>query len=89
MDENSDSDMDRKSLHDASLLSITPPKEKKQKRAPASKKTNAQPLKVIENDGAGYDGTDESPRSKKASGATEKYQKVSDLGCLQESLCVY
>ena len=78
MDENSDSD--RKSLHDDSLLSITPPKEKKQKKAPLPKKTKAQPLKVIENDGVGYDGTNESPKPKKPSGATEKYQKVSDYG---------
>ncbi|KAI9786268.1 MAG: DNA topoisomerase 2 [Peltula sp. TS41687] len=78
MDENSDSD--RKSLHDDSLLSITPPKEKKPRKAPLPKKTTkSQPLKAIENDGVGSDGTDDAPKPKKSTGATEKYQKLTQL----------
>lgn len=79
-DEDSASDV---SLHDNSLLSNTPPSAKKQKKAPAPKKTGAKPLREIENEAIAeaidasmnLDGIDE-PNPKKGSKATEQYQKV-------------
>lgn len=63
-------------LNDDSLLSATPPSAKKQKKAPAPKKTAARPLQEVENEAMGYDGA-EDPKSKKGSKSTETYQKVS------------
>ena len=58
-----------------SVLSVTPPKEKKQKRPPVQKKVPSKPLQVLENDAPSAD-EGRRPTPKKASGATEKYQKV-------------
>lgn len=64
-------------LHnDGSILSMTPPSAKKQKRAPAAKKTGAKPLQENENEASNLDGGDD-PKSKKASKSTDQYQKVS------------
>ena len=82
-DEDSASDP---SLHDASLLSVTPPSNKKQKKAPAPKKMGSKPLREIENEAIAeaidasmhFDGADD-PKPKKGSKATETYQKLTQL----------
>lgn len=61
---------------DGSILSMTPPSAKKQKKAPAVKKTGAKPLQENENEASNIGGADE-PKSKKASKSTDQYQKVS------------
>ena len=61
---------------DGSVLSMTPPSAKKQKRAPAAKKTGAKPLQENENDAMNLDGAGDS-KSKKSSKSTDQYQKVS------------
>ena len=83
-DENSDPE--DPSLHDDSLLSVTPPSAKKQKIAPGPKKMGAKPLREVENEAIAeaieasmiYDGSDE-PKPKKKSKATETYQKLTQL----------
>ena len=72
------------SLHDDSLLSVTPPSSKKQKRGPKPKKIGAKPLREVENEAIAeaidasmhLDGAGEA-KPKKGSKATETYQKVS------------
>lgn len=65
-EENSDHD----SLDDDSLLSNTPPSAKRQKKAPAPKKTAGKPLQPIANESMGMDGTtDVKPRK-------DQYEKV-------------
>lgn len=69
---------DRASAHDASLLSNTPPSAKKQKKAPASKKTGGVPLQELENESMILDGaSDKQPP--KAKSSTDRYQKITQL----------
>ncbi|KAI9823861.1 MAG: DNA topoisomerase 2 [Phylliscum demangeonii] len=75
-DENSDAAASAKGDTD-SLLSITPPKEKKARAAPAAKKTKLQPLQALENDSTALD--EASMPAKKEAGATQRYQKLSQL----------
>ncbi|KAI9685554.1 MAG: DNA topoisomerase 2 [Bathelium mastoideum] len=75
--ENSDNERAPASLHDDSLLSNTPPSAKKQKKAPAPKKTAAKPLQEVENESLGMDGTVE-PKPASTS-ATDRYQKLTQL----------
>ncbi|KAF2773469.1 type II DNA topoisomerase [Teratosphaeria nubilosa] len=83
-DENSDIDMDDASLNDASLLSNTPPQAKKQKKAPAPKKSG-KPLIEIENQSFGMDGAADEPAptkalaQKKKGTSSEQYQKLTQL----------
>ena len=72
--EDEDSAPEVGSLHDDSLLSATPPSAKKQKKAPAPKKTAGKPLQPLENEAGSYDGAAE-PKAKKG-GSSEQYQKV-------------
>ena len=76
--EDEESDVDAASQNH-SVLSVTPPKEKKQKRPPVQKKAPAKapskPLQVLENDAPSADES-RRPTPKKPSGNTEKYQKV-------------
>lgn len=70
---------------DDSLLSNTPPSAKRQKKAPAPKKTGGKPLQPIDNESISLDGADDSkpkpkPTAKKAGTATEQYQKVGIMG---------
>ena len=70
------------SAHDDSLLSNTPPSAKKQKKAPAPKKAASKPLAEVENESFAIDGAaDERPKPKahKKGGATEQYQKLTQL----------
>jgi DNA topoisomerase II len=62
--------------HNDSILSMTPPSAKKQKKAPAVKKTGAKPLQENENEASNIGGADEL-KAKKASKSTDQYQKVS------------
>lgn len=80
------SDIDANSLNDDSLLSNdnTPPKAKKQKQAPARPaKTNAKPLVEVENESFNFDGAADAkpPSAKKGKkgGATDQYQKLTQL----------
>ena len=63
-------------LDDGSILSTTPPIAKRQKRAPTAKKAGVKPLQEIENDVVMYDGAKDESEPKKASEATDQYQKV-------------
>ena len=75
-DEDPTSDID--SMHDASLLSNTPPSAKKQKKAPAAKKAGGKPLQDIANESMNMDGpADLAPAKKKS--ATDQYQKLTQL----------
>lgn len=66
------------SNHDDSLLSNTPPTSKP-KKAPAPKKTASQPLAEMENESYAVDGAPE-PKPKAAKkGATDQYQKLTQL----------
>jgi DNA topoisomerase II len=68
-DDDADSDVD---------FANTPPSSKKQKKAPASKKTSGNPLVEIENDSMIIDEpAPAGPKSKKS--ATETYQKLTQL----------
>ncbi|KAI1497308.1 DNA topoisomerase [Biscogniauxia marginata] len=58
-------------------FSHTPPSAKKQKKAPAAKKTSGNPLAEIENDSMMLDGASDSKPKKKS--ATETYQKLTQL----------
>ncbi|KAK3939798.1 DNA topoisomerase 2 [Diplogelasinospora grovesii] len=63
---------------DASIFSHTPsPSSKKQKKAPAAKKSSGKPLAEIENDSMQIDSAPTGPKSKKTS--TEQYQKLTQL----------
>ncbi|KUJ17005.1 putative DNA topoisomerase 2 [Mollisia scopiformis] len=75
-DEDQPSDVD--SMQDASLLSNTPPSAKKQKKAPAAKKSGGKPLQDIANESMNLD---DAPASKpmKKKDATEQYQKLTQL----------
>jgi DNA topoisomerase-2 len=75
-DEDPPSDID--SMHDASILSNTPPSAKKQKKAPAAKKAAGKPLQDIANDSMNMDGPADLPAAKKKS-ATDQYQKLTQL----------
>lgn len=80
--EDEDSSPERVSEHDDSLLSATPPEAKKQKRAPTSKKAGAKagakPLQEVENEALNLDGASDA-QPKKASKATDQYQKASQV----------
>jgi DNA topoisomerase II len=80
-DENSDMDLDHDSLHDASLISNTPPSSKKLKKNPALKKSSGKPLQSIENESfAAMDEDVPKPKSKAApTNASQKYQKISHV----------
>ena len=74
------------SLHDASLLSNTPPGAKKQKKAPGPKKTGAKPLREVENeaimqaiDASMHLDETHGSKLKKGSKSTETYQKLTQL----------
>ncbi|KAM0718656.1 hypothetical protein Q7P37_005727 [Cladosporium fusiforme] len=75
--ENSDEDMDP--MDDDSLLSNTPPTAKKQKKAPAPKKAASQPLAEMENESYAVDGASESKPTASKKGATDQYQKLTQL----------
>ncbi|KAI1462087.1 type II DNA topoisomerase [Annulohypoxylon moriforme] len=60
---------------DVSGFSNTPPSAKKQKKAPAAKKSSGEPLVEIENDSMMID----SPKPAKKKTATETYQKLTQL----------
>lgn len=74
-DDEQDSQEARLNL-DGSNLSMTPPSAKKQKKAPAAKKTGAKPLQENENESLNLDGAND-PKPKKSSKSTDQYQKVS------------
>jgi DNA topoisomerase-2 len=75
-DEDQASDVD--SVHDASLLSNTPPSAKKQRKAPPAKKSSGKPLEDIENESMMLD---DAPATKpmKKKDATDQYQKLTQL----------
>lgn len=73
--EDDESEVDGKASQDASVLSVTPPKEKKQKKMAVPKKAPSKPLQLLENEAPGDDEVSV-PTPKKGAGATEKYQKV-------------
>ena len=73
--EDEDSTPERDSLHDESLLSTTPPSAKKQKKAPAPKKSTTSALKEIENEAMNVDGGSDL-KEKKSTKASDQYQKV-------------
>ncbi|KAK5125991.1 DNA topoisomerase 2 [Meristemomyces frigidus] len=80
-DEENDDDI---SMNDDSLLSNTPPSAKKQKKAPAPKKTASKPLAEVENESFNFDGAAEmepkpKPKAQKKGTATEQYQKLTQL----------
>ncbi|KAI9804695.1 MAG: DNA topoisomerase 2 [Piccolia ochrophora] len=78
-DVDDDAGKDVDTMGDDSLLSVTPPSAKKQKKARAPiKKQGGEPLKSIENEGGTFDGP-EDPKPTKGSAATEKYQKLTQL----------
>ena len=74
-DEDPPSDAD--SIHDASLLSNTPPSAKKQKKD-LPKKSAGKPLQDVANESLN-DGPAESRPAKKANSATEQYQKLTQI----------
>lgn len=80
-DEDQPSDID--SLQDASLLSNTPPSAKKQKKAPAAKKSSGKPLQDIANESMNFDDDDDddlpSMKPTKKKTVTEQYQKLTQL----------
>ncbi|KAL9038724.1 MAG: hypothetical protein Q9180_002959 [Flavoplaca navasiana] len=76
--EDEDSAPEHNSLHDDSILSVTPPSAKKQKKAPGQKKKAAKPLQEVENEAMGFDGV-EDPKPKKNTKSTETYQKLTQL----------
>ncbi|RWA14700.1 hypothetical protein EKO27_g468 [Xylaria grammica] len=71
-----DSDNDNDDAADSSF-SHTPPSAKKQKKAPAPKKSGSKPLAEVENESMNLDGVSEpKPKTKTA---TETYQKLTQL----------
>lgn len=82
------------SADDDSLLSNTPPSAKRQKKAPAPKKSSGKPLQEIDNESYGMDGANDSdakPKPKanaaKSGSATEQYQKVCVVALDLHSSC--
>jgi len=73
----SDNDDDDAALD--SSFSHTPPSAKKQKKAPAPKKSSGKPLAELENESLGLDGASEVKPKAKAKTATETYQKLTQL----------
>lgn len=71
-DNEDDDDVD-----DDSGFSHTPPSAKKQKKAPAVKKSAGKPLAELENDSVSFDDAKPTAKSKKT--ATETYQKLTQL----------
>lgn len=67
------------SMHDDTLLSNTPPSAKKQKKAPAAKKAASQPLAEMENESYAVDGAAEGKPKATKKGATDQYQKLTQL----------
>lgn len=64
---------------DESLLSNTPPNAKRQKKAPAPKKSNGKPLQPIQNEshvGNDMDADERPSKSQATAGKKEQYQKV-------------
>ncbi|KAK4991478.1 DNA topoisomerase 2 [Elasticomyces elasticus] len=70
---------DVNSIHDDSLLSNTPPSAKRQKKALPPKKSSGKPLQEVDNESFGMDGIVEAKDKAKKGGATEKYQKLTQL----------
>ncbi|KAI9823498.1 MAG: DNA topoisomerase 2 [Sarea resinae] len=66
------------SVNDDSLLSNTPPSAKKQKKAPAPKKSSGKPLHDINNEGMDLDGPSDA-KSKKATNSSSQYQRLTQL----------
>ncbi|KAI0391663.1 DNA topoisomerase [Xylariaceae sp. FL0594] len=62
-----------------SSFSHTPPSAKKQKKAPAPKKSSGKPLAELENESLGLDGAAETKPKGKSKTATETYQKLTQL----------
>ena len=73
--EDEDLTPERDSMHDDSLLSNTPPSAKKQKKAPATKKSATSVLKEIENEAMNVDGSSDT-KGKKSTNVSDQYQKV-------------
>jgi DNA topoisomerase-2 len=74
--------MEHDSLHDASLLSNTPPTAKDLKKLPGPKKSSGKPLQSIENESFAMDEDKPAKPKAKAKGsndASEKYQKISHM----------
>lgn len=88
-DENSE--RDEPSIHDDSLLSNTPPSNKKQKKAPAPKKTGGKPLQEMENETIATEtiATDMVEAKPKKGSNTDKYQKVGSMSCFSRSLLTF
>jgi DNA topoisomerase-2 len=61
--------------NDGSVLSMTPPSAKKQKKAPVAKKTGAKPLQENQNEAFNLDG-EADRKSGKVSKSSDQYQKV-------------
>lgn len=64
------------SNYDGSILSMTPPSAKKQKRAPAPKKASGKPLQENENEAFDLDGAVDPKQKKASTKSTDQYQKV-------------
>lgn len=73
--EDEESPSEGPSVHDDSLLSVTPPSAKKQKKGPAPKKSAGKPLQEIENE-AMAPNSPSAVKATKGSKATDQYQKV-------------
>ncbi len=67
------------SIEDGSMLSNTPPSAKKQKKAPAAKKSGSKPLEDIENESINMDGPSEPKPAAKKKDASQQYQKLTQL----------
>ena len=87
--EDEDSALERDSLDDNSLLSNTPPSAKKQKKAPAPKKSAMSALKEVENEAVSYDGGAESKAKKSTGKASDQYQKVRKFNVALSQAVVY
>lgn len=72
-------DEDNDPVDGDSVLSRTPPSAKKQKKAPASKKSGGKPLAEIENESMILDDVAPAPSKGKVKSASETYKKVSDI----------
>lgn len=73
-----DSIADDASIQDDSIMSNTPPSAKKQKKAPAVKKSSGKPLQPIENENETMDLDGPSETKPKKSGG-DQYQKLTQL----------
>lgn len=65
-------------MNDDSLLSNTPPSNKKQKKAPAPKKSGSAPLQEIENESFANEAMVE-PKPKTGGNVSDRYQKLTQL----------